>query len=301
MIRARGSVEQDIIWLTVSPQEGSLDAEGGANDSTDINLSFDSSSLDQPGRYIGRLRVLTDTPYDEPLFPVVMNVLPAEGTGKVTGLIRSLGYCDENPVPAPDARVEIGGVISDVAPHEDGVYARWIDAGDYSVTVTLDGHISQTKDVTVTAGGSTTADFDLRLDAPCAKRDPASITQDVAAGDRLTVPLQLSNHGPVSYDFEFLEANGLVGQAGRPAIGPVRHRASSASGPAVGRLKAMQDRIAALRAAGQKWPASKSEIVHKIQGEAVRLAAPGKRREDAGLVDWSRPSDAGLLLHRGSV
>jgi TonB-linked SusC/RagA family outer membrane protein len=79
-------------------------------------------------------------------------------TGAVTGKITAAN----SPNPIEAARVQIVGTPLLVLSNRDGVYTlRGVTPGQVSVRVTALGFASVTKRVTVTAGGSVTADFEL--------------------------------------------------------------------------------------------------------------------------------------------
>jgi uncharacterized membrane protein len=218
MIRGFGSTP-DIVWLTEDPTSGTLAPEGMTGDSEVILLDFDAAQVDQPGKYTGFLSFAEDTPYNVPNAEVIMNVTPPANWGKVAGTVAGLGYCDATPGTAlEDANVEIVGVISDLKTDAAGSYARWMPAGMYDVTVTADGHISQTVSITIVAGNTLTQDFDLRPDLPCSSRDPESIAVTLRMGTSTTEALDLTNAGGGELTFKVLETDEALAPLGRAAL-----------------------------------------------------------------------------------
>ena len=115
-----------------------------------------------------------------------------------------LERCDEPGSPLAGATVQIGDFV--VETDGDGVYEWWLEEGTYPVTVTIDGYVTQTGEVTVTAGETTTLDFTLRLDAPCADVTPESLEFTVPEGGTDSAELTLTNSGAGAFQFVIEEA-----------------------------------------------------------------------------------------------
>ncbi|MGH9186169.1 MAG: hypothetical protein ACRD0U_10210, partial [Acidimicrobiales bacterium] len=84
----------------------------------------------------------------------------------------------------------------------------WMDEanGPVTITVSADGYVGATRgDVTIVAGGTTTEDFSLRLDQPCADVSPEAIGLTVIEGESATADLTLENLGAAPYDFTVSE------------------------------------------------------------------------------------------------
>lgn len=82
---------------------------------------------------------------------------PADGMGRVQGHLRYGG------VPVADG-ADIAVAFDDGASldaSDGGRYERDLEPGSYTLTVDADGYATETEDVTVEAGETTTADFDL--------------------------------------------------------------------------------------------------------------------------------------------
>ncbi len=193
----------DVPWVSASPVEGTLSANGG---SQVVDVTFDASvpEVNQPGTYQAELRVKTDTPYKVEPVELTMNVIPPDTWGKLTGTINGLALCDLPGAPLANATVEIGGVTS-LKSDQDGVYIYWLEQGTYTLDVSANGYVAQSVEVTVTAGGITTTDFDLRLDQPCTSRTPEAFDKTVPEGGSDTDTMEIINAGAGELSFQILE------------------------------------------------------------------------------------------------
>jgi uncharacterized repeat protein (TIGR01451 family) len=193
----------DVPWVSAAPVEGTLAADGG---SQEIEVTFDAGveDVDQPGTYQAELRVKSDIPYDVEPVDLTMNVNPPASWGKLTGTITGLGLCDLPGAPLANAAVEIAGVkVLKSSP--EGTYGYWLEQGSYTLNVSAAGYVAQTVDVSVSAGGITTTDFDLRLDAPCASASPDSFEKSVPEGGSDSDTLEIANAGAGELSFRILE------------------------------------------------------------------------------------------------
>ncbi len=166
----------DVPWLSEDPTSGTV-AEG---ESLDITVTLDAGvpEVDQPGTYSAELTFRGNSPVAP--VPVTMEVTPPDNWGKVTGTVDGLLRCDQPGAPLAGATVQIGDFVTETG--SDGVYSWWLEEGTYPITVTADGYVTATGEVVVTAGGTTTQDFSLRLDAPCADVSPDSLEFTVPSG-----------------------------------------------------------------------------------------------------------------------
>jgi hypothetical protein len=119
----------------------------------------------------------------------------------VAGIVSGLGRCDLEPVRIAGALVRIshaGGTVTTMTA-DDGSYAYWLDAsnGPLHVEVEAPGHLADAREVPLAAGGTTPADFDLRLLAPCLMPDPPVLSATLPAGGTLQQAFDLLNGGPV--------------------------------------------------------------------------------------------------------
>ena len=233
----------DAPWLSADPTEGTVDPGGSAT----VAVSVDASvpEVDQPGAYLADLVVSGSGAPSIPV-PVTMNVTPPDNWGKVTGTVFGLLRCDEPGSPLAGATVQIGDFV--VETDGDGVYEWWLEEGTYPVTVTIDGYVTQTGEVTVTAGETTTLDFTLRLDAPCADVTPESLEFTVPEGGTDSAELTLTNTGAGAFQFVIDETPFPLGRQEPP---PATADASFSAPAEIGELsvRSLESRGAPDRAA----------------------------------------------------
>ncbi len=222
----------DVPWLSTEPITGTVEADG----SVSITVAFDASvpEVVQPGDYTASVVVKNSAPYGDVVVPVTMTVNAPEGWGSLTGIVTGLGYCDAGLGALNQAIVDIAGVASTES-NANGLYTYWLDAGTYSVTVSLAGYVSQTFNAVITAGGTATHDVALRLDVPCADPPASQINLIVAQGGTADTTLTLGNTGAgdlVYAAFESLNPLGAVSAPGLPGTPAGFVPGSGLSGPA---------------------------------------------------------------------
>jgi hypothetical protein len=193
----------DVPWVSASPVTGTLSASGG---SQVVDVAFDASvpEVNQPGTYQAQLRVKTDTPYAVEPVELTMKINPPATWGKLTGIVNGLAVCDLPGSPLANATLEIAGVTS-LKSDQDGGYVYWLEQGTYTLNVSANGYVAQTVEASVSAGGTTTTDFDLRLDAPCASRTPEEFDVVVPEGGSFSDILAIANSGAGELSFQILE------------------------------------------------------------------------------------------------
>ncbi len=193
----------DLAWLATDPSEGSVSALG----SETITVTLDASvpEIAQPGAYTAAIRVVDDSPYTADEVQVTMNVNPPLGWGKLSGAVTGLGYCDAPGGPLAKASVDIQGVAA-VESDPSGLYSYWMPAGAYQVIVSASGYISQTLDVSISAGQVSVQDVSLRLDAPCTSVSPQSFNLTISQGQTDTQIFSIENTGAGSYSTSFFES-----------------------------------------------------------------------------------------------
>jgi len=208
-------VSAGVPWLSEDPISGTLPGML----SQDVTITFDASVVAQPGQYNADLVVQNDTPYGTLVVPLTMTVTAPPTWGKLEGVVQSLGYCDANPSLLEGAGVLITtatGVTHTLVTDEDGYYSIWMAESDSPLTieVTYDEHVDGYADgVAITAGATTTQNFDLRWLAPCVGADPELFDVEVAEGYTARRALMLDNAGAASTAFEISEI-GLSAAAG---------------------------------------------------------------------------------------
>lgn len=194
--------EIDVPWLNVSPGSGVIQV--GVTQTINVNLDAGLPEIDEPGQYRAELVIKHDTPYTIDPIPVSLNVTPPKTWGKLTGQVVGLSRCEGEGAPLPNATIEIAGWKT-VRPDQQGTYSVWAEAGDYRVTVSSAGHLSQTTELQITGGITRTVDFNLRLDAPCAAASPPAFQVGLDENETVTVNLSLRNLGTQSFTYEVKE------------------------------------------------------------------------------------------------
>ncbi len=166
---------------------------------------------------MAEIKIKTNDPVNNKfVIPVVMNVNGPEDWGRIEGNGSSLGYCDENPVPAEGATVEmVGGptLVTDA----DGHYSTWMAEGTYTVNFSAENHVGQSATVVIVAQQTTYQDFDLRLVAPCVAVTPAALEITLAPDTQRTLPLALVNDGAGAANFKVTEMLNALGLGNVPA------------------------------------------------------------------------------------
>ena len=227
-----GEIEADIPWLFEDPISGTLAEIGGTEA---VTLTFDASvpEASQPGVYTGTLMVTSGDPASPVAIPVTMTVTVPATWGKIDGTVTGLGYCDANPMPLEGAEVLVeasGGYTNVVTTDASGYFGLWLDETNSParLTVTADGYELGSAVVAVSAGNTTTQDFDLRWLQPCVSTVPASFDVTLSVSSTLTQTLTIFNDGAVGTDFSiaavtdpWLSVTPLGGTLDADSQGPV--------------------------------------------------------------------------------
>ena len=89
----------------------------------------------------------------------LLNAAPIGDAGDVEGTVTDADTGD----PVADVEIEVAGGETNrtATTGDDGTYSVTVPAGDYTVTATKFGYVSQTANVTVTANETVTQDFAL--------------------------------------------------------------------------------------------------------------------------------------------
>jgi subtilisin family serine protease/N-acetylneuraminic acid mutarotase len=189
-------------WLAAAPAAGTL----APGESVTVTVTLDGR-VAQPGSLLGRLLVLEDAPGRVAPVPVTLRVTPPPSWGRVTGSVTGLDRCDRPGDPLAGANVSIGDAR--VTTDRDGRYEYWLPADRHrrvTVTAQADGWLAGSRQVSVRAGLSVTANLTLRRDEPCAGVTPEEIILTMRAGERRWVPITLDNEGAVGYDYQLAES-----------------------------------------------------------------------------------------------
>ena len=135
-----------------------------------VTLDASTPATNQPGTYKGLLTLQTNTPYQYSPVSVTMTVTPPSTWGKISGTVVGV-RCDGSTVPLAGATVQIDTWAAHYTLKTDanGGYGLWLDRRNnpLSVIVAQDGWQPQVRQVKITAGATTTADFKLPTTNPC--------------------------------------------------------------------------------------------------------------------------------------
>ena len=188
-------------WFALNPSDGMV-AQGS---SKSLNALFDASSVTQPGDYMTPLKLFSDTPYSPQDSMAVMHATVPSSFGTLQGTVSTQGYCGANPAALTGATVTILGSGS---PHQvvtdaSGNYSYQLDSAEapFTILAMAPGQVQTSQSgVTLSAGGTTTTDLDMRLDAPCFQYSPQEVAMSADAGDSSTAQLSMMNLGVHALD-----------------------------------------------------------------------------------------------------
>jgi subtilisin family serine protease len=195
----------DVPWLSVDPNSAIVVPAGGVG--VMVDLQFDAGQVPSVGTYVADLVITHDTPYSVATVPVTMNVTAPASFGQLEGTVTGLGYCDTNPGPLAGAQVTVFGSVNtyNLVTDGDGNYSLFLDAseGPVDISVAAPQHqIIERDAVSITEGGVSTENFDLRLEASCASVTPISLSATVALGGSDSRTLTLHNDGGAELNWE---------------------------------------------------------------------------------------------------
>ncbi len=195
----------DVPWLLEDVVDGSVPP----HNTMSIPVTFDTSRVGQPGIYLARLQISSNDP-DSPVVevPVTMTAPPDPDMGKITGTVHS----DRPGGALRGALVEVhSGVTTVISGTTDasGSYGPWwLTNRVYGMTVSADGYLPDTQDVSVSAGMTVTHDAALILNAPQVTVSPDSYQETLDWGERVAHTLTITNSGPSALEFELAEVGG---------------------------------------------------------------------------------------------
>jgi len=167
----------DISWLSVSPTSGVVAA--GATGAAIVEV--DATGL-PPGTYEAVLCIASNDPATPIVeLPVTMEVTVPANAAEIAGTVQGLGYCQADPILAAGAGIEIVGALETINLTADanGAYSVFLDDanGPVDITASAPSHITATQSAIAIAGQTTTTvDFGLVLELPCAQVSPASFS-----------------------------------------------------------------------------------------------------------------------------
>jgi carboxypeptidase T len=189
---------EGVDWLQIQPAEGL--AEPGVSNT--VGIVADATKL-MPGDYQAQLCVTTDDP-SAPLVVVPVSLLVTEAPDPepelayLEGTVTSLGYCQDNPVPAAAALVQVQGQQSNYTLSTDsqGGFAVQLppDEAPLNLTVSLLAHRSESvADIDLSLDETTELNLALVLRLPCARLQPDELELTVTVGDQAEGVLELGN------------------------------------------------------------------------------------------------------------
>ncbi len=189
----------DIPWLSLSDDEVEALPSGSA--AVTVTLDAGVPEVYEPGVYQGQILIATNDPL-HPNFVVPVTMTVNRAAGKLAGTVVGWGHCDATSETLSAVEIWIEGAdgsLWNAVTDANGDYSIWLDEGSnpYTLTVAAPGYVEEVRGgVEVNNDGSTTtADFDLSLDAPCVELTPGEIADTMRAGETLTHTLTLANNG----------------------------------------------------------------------------------------------------------
>ena len=150
-------------WLSATPATATLPP--GA--STTVTVTFDATTVAQPGSYSAGLTGAENTPYPALQVPVTMTVTPPARWGELSGTVTGTS-CSGSTAPLPGATVSVVGWAQQITVNTDasGRYDVWMDVRNNPLTVyvALDGWSPVGQNVKITKGTNKTLDLRLTPD-----------------------------------------------------------------------------------------------------------------------------------------
>ena len=157
----------DVTWLS----ENSTEFDVAPGQTVTVTVTMDSSVVSQPGDYLAKLAVSTDTPYSVTPVDVTMHVTSPKSWGKIRGTVTSAAT--GNPIAGVTVQIctnydadkgDCGPVAFTLKTDNSGYYQLWLDKA-YSpleVIAAKDGYQPQMKVSRIKAGATTTTNFVLK-------------------------------------------------------------------------------------------------------------------------------------------
>ncbi len=194
---------QDIVWLSEAPITGTIPAGSW----TEVDVTFDSGMVSEPGVYQANLRFDNNDPLNGRLsIPVTMTVQPTTDLGLLDGTVTS---------DRPGAPLEASLLIEDglggswtVDADPSGFYYRWLYEGTYTVTASAPGYLDDSAVVVIVGTQTTVQDFVLLLEQPEVVVSPPPAEQVLVFGDVITETLVITNTGYADLEFTLREQDG---------------------------------------------------------------------------------------------
>ncbi|MGB0384698.1 MAG: M36 family metallopeptidase [Ardenticatenaceae bacterium] len=193
----------DVPWLSTDPITGTVAVASTQR----VEVTFDASTLSQPGTWYAELDVHSNDPFKEHVtLPVSLTVNAPNTFGQLQGTVTSSGYCDNESIPLAGVEVVISDTIILTTDH-NGSYHVWLNEGTHQMALSAEGHLDGSATANVVAQQTSTLDIALRSLEPCLSVAPNAFDVTVSLGARITPTLTLSNTGALGSAFELRERN----------------------------------------------------------------------------------------------
>jgi hypothetical protein len=173
-----------------------------------ITVTYDATGLPLPGVYTATLFISHNAPQPQVTVPVTLTVTPPANYGTLRGTVSGLSACDVASNSLTGASVVVKGSNTyTFTTNASGGFITYLpgDAGTpYTLTVSASGYVTQTSFVNLTQGITTTANFNLRLNAPCLNFAPNKLESTQAENMLITQTVVISNTGagPLTWNME---------------------------------------------------------------------------------------------------
>jgi hypothetical protein len=153
----------DVPWLDESPTSATL--QPGQSVTVTINLSATTAKgVLQPGAYTAQLGVASNTPYKVDPIGITMNVTPPKDWAKIAGTVQGTD-CKGTTAPLKGVQIQATGNPFSYSTSTDtgGKYGLWgpEKSNPYTLIASKDGWVSQSKQVKLKKGNTTTVNFTL--------------------------------------------------------------------------------------------------------------------------------------------
>ncbi|HTU75648.1 MAG TPA: carboxypeptidase regulatory-like domain-containing protein [Trebonia sp.] len=150
----------DVSWLSESRTRITL--QPGASAIVTVRMDASVPAITQPGTYLARVTLGTDTPYLASPVSVSMTVNPPRHWGKITGTVTSA--TDGSPVAGATVQINGRHARYTLKTDQNGQYALWLDTRDnpLQVIVAQTGYQGQESTVKIAEDTTTTASFVLK-------------------------------------------------------------------------------------------------------------------------------------------
>ncbi|HRQ36836.1 MAG TPA: S8 family serine peptidase [Chloroflexota bacterium] len=185
--------EMDVPWVSEDPITGTVPANG----SFPVDVTFDAAQVPIPGQYTAQLKIVVDAPQLEVYVPLTLTVTCATcGTlqGNITDAATTL------PLVGSVQITSTGGF--DFTLEDVSFYTIQLGPGQYFVTASSPGYLSDTAVVNITTGNTTVQDFALWADTAILSYSPASVEEFMEIGDVVSNTVTVNNTGAAPLEFE---------------------------------------------------------------------------------------------------